>query len=212
MDITLDKLLPLPFKDRIINSGLWGKKILFTRGMMVHVRAPSAQGKTTFLSILYGIRHDYNGEVRFNGKDTRSLTPGDWAALRQQELSIVFQDLRLFSHLTAYENILINAYLTGSPDHEKIKHLAHNLGINGILYKNTAILSRGEQQRVAIIRALIQPFSWLLLDEPFSHLDEGAIEKARESISFMCKEKQAGLIITSLGNDTLFEYQQKVMI
>lgn len=212
MDITLDNLLPLPFKNRVFTSGLWQKKLHFPKGTKVQIRAPSAQGKTTFLSILYGIRYDYSGEIRFNRRDSRSLTPKEWAAFRQREFSIVFQDLRLFNNFTAYENILVNAHLTGPADNEKINRLALQLGVKDVLDKKVGILSRGEQQRIAIIRALIQPFSWLLLDEPFSHLDEKNCEKAKEGITFECEERQAGLIITSLGKDNYFDYQQKVLM
>ena len=212
MNITLEDLLPVPLKEQKISSELWEKKLLFSEGSRIQIRAPSAKGKTTFISILYGIRHDFTGQIYFNNQNSQSLGPAEWAKLRQQTFSIVFQDLRFFQTFTAYENILINAHLTKSADPDKIKHLARALGISEILRKKVMVLSRGEQQRVALIRALLQPFLWLLLDEPFSHLDKENRQKAINIIESECKSRKAGLIITSLEADNFFQYEQKVVM
>jgi ABC-type lipoprotein export system ATPase subunit len=212
MDITLHHLKPGIFTSSLSGSCLWEKELIFTQGTNVQILAPSARGKTTFLSILYGIRFDYTGEIRFDGKDSRSLTPNEWAHIRQQEFSIVFQDLKLFPSCTGYENILINAHLTGPADDDTIRLLANQLGVTSALEKKAGVLSRGEQQRVAIIRALVQPFSWLLLDEPFSHIDDENCREAVACVSSECKTRGAGLIITGLSEDTWFDYQQKVMM
>ncbi|MCW8965948.1 MAG: ATP-binding cassette domain-containing protein [Candidatus Pacearchaeota archaeon] len=212
MDIALDNLLPHPFKNTEISSGVWGKKLLFKKGTKIHIKAPSASGKTTFISMLYGLRRDYDGEILFNSKKTKALTPDEWAKVRQHQLSIVFQDLRLFENITALDNILIKAHLTGSDHEEKIHHLAKKCGIEAILDKKVAHLSRGEKQRIAIIRSLMQPFGWILLDEPFSHLDKENRNKAVDIISLACEEQQGGLILTSLEKDSYFSYQQKVSL
>ncbi len=70
-------------------------------------------------------------------------------------------------------------------------------------------MSQGEKQRISIIRALVQPFSWLLLDEPFSHLDDANIHLAKQLISETCKDQNAGMIMASLGSDFGMHYDQK---
>ena len=210
MDIFLDNLFPHVFENRDISSGVWGSTLAFSQGMKVHIRAPSAKGKTTLVSMLYGIRRDFDGEIRFDKRNTGSFSPNDWALLRQQKISIVFQDLRLFPHFTAHENILIKARLTKTTGDDAIVHFAEKLGIQDTLDKNVTALSRGEKQRVAILRALVQPFTWLLLDEPFSHLDKENRTRAIELITSGCEERKAGLIITSLEKDTFFQYKMKV--
>jgi putative ABC transport system ATP-binding protein len=92
--------------------------------------------------------------------------------MRQQKVSVIFQDLRLFPNLTARENIELNRVLQ-QPYYEStvVTEMALALNVQSILDQKAGICSYGEQQRIAIIRALVQPFQWLIMDEPFSHLD-----------------------------------------
>jgi ABC-type lipoprotein export system ATPase subunit len=78
-----------------------------------------------------------------------------------------------------------------------------------LLEKKIKILSYGERQRIAIIRSLMQPFEWLLLDEPFGHLDEENIRKACELIKSECKKRDAGILMTSLGPDYFLYYDNQ---
>ena len=82
------------------------------------------------------------------------------------------------------------------------------LDITHILEQQTEKCSYGEQQRIAIIRALIQPFELLLLDEPFSHLDNENIKKAAQLIAKECAARNAGFAITDLDEDENFEYSK----
>ena len=83
--------------------------------------------------------------------------------------------------------------------------MAQSLGVQHILGQRAGLCSYGEQQRIAIIRALMQPFEWLLLDEPFSHLDKENIIKAAALIKEECLQRNAGFIITDLDEDEHFE-------
>jgi ABC-type lipoprotein export system ATPase subunit len=84
--------------------------------------------------------------------------------------------------------------------------MAEALGIKHIMNQKAGICSYGEQQRVAIIRALMQPFEWLIMDEPFSHLDIANTEKAAALIASECSVRRAGFILTDLDEDTNFSY------
>ena len=135
-----------------------------------------------------------------------------WSQLRQQSLSVVFQDLRLFPQLTVLENIELKAKLTNAVSRDEIKVMTEKLGIAEKLNVQCKILSLGQQQRVAIIRALVQPFKFLLMDEPFSHLDQKNIELASELIDEACRKNSAGIILTSLGEKYLFNYHSTLTI
>ncbi len=207
-------MLPFPLKEARHNraSDIWLKELLFTPGARIHIKAPSGTGKSTLIHSLYGLRHDYDGSIFFHQQDLRQADRETWAKWRQQNLSIVFQDLRLFSQLTALENIQIKNQLTNHYPAEKIHNIAAQLAIEGKLDQSCGTLSYGEQQRVAIIRALMQPFGWILLDEPFSHLDEKNIRKAADLIQCEAGERQAGIIIVDLEDDSRFDYTMKLRL
>jgi len=209
MQLELQNIVPIPLKDRLLqrNSDIWNKKLLFESGGFVKIKAPSGTGKTTFVHIIYKLRKDFEGEVLLNTTNLNSIKPGALAELRQQNLSIIFQDLRLFPNLTAKENIELNRVLQ-EPFYESkvIDEMAAQLGVASILNQKAALCSYGEQQRIAIIRALMQPFNWLIMDEPFSHLDKDNIDKAAALITAECKKRNAGFILTDLEDDEHFNY------
>ena len=86
------------------------------------------------------------------------------------------------------------------------------LNVSHTLAKRCETLSYGERQRIAIIRALIQPFDWLLLDEPFSHLDSENARKAAALISAEVLARNAGMIVTSHGANSFFEYDSTLTL
>ena len=205
----------MPLRDKLLqrHSDIWNKSLSFTVGDWVKIKAPSGTGKTTFIHSLYSIRTDYEGSITWNNKDLKNYNTTELATLRQQEVSIVFQDLRLFPQLTAKENIEINRVLQEPYcNKEVIDTMADLLGISHIMQQKAAICSYGEQQRIAIIRALVQPFKWLLMDEPFSHLDEANTLKAAKLIAEECTKRNAGFILTDLEDDNHFDYSRKTSL
>jgi ABC-type lipoprotein export system ATPase subunit len=115
--------------------------------------------------------------------------------------------LRLFPNLTARENIELKRVLH-KPLYEasKIDEMAERLGVASILLQQAGICSYGEQQRIGIIRALMQSFTWLIMDEPFSHLDKANTKKAADLIAEECAKRNAGFILTDLEEDSNFDY------
>ena len=209
MQLELQNIIPIPLKDRLLqrNSDIWNKKLQFESGEFVKIKAPSGTGKTTFVHIIYKLRKDFEGEVLWSAKNLNSIKPGALAQLRQQNLSVIFQDLRLFPNLTARENIELNRVLQ-EPFYESkmIDEMAAQLGVASVLNQKAALCSYGEQQRIAIIRSLMQPFNWLIMDEPFSHLDKSNIDRAAALITTECKKRNAGFILTDLEDDEHFNY------
>ena len=209
MTIELTHLIPIPLKDRFLQrtSDIWNTVVKWEQGEFIKIKAPSGTGKTTLVHIIYKLRQDYEGSVCFDDISVTTLHEDTLAELRQQKLSIVFQDLRLFPHLTARENIELKRVLQ-EPYYggDVIDTMAENLGVSHVLHQKAGICSYGEQQRVAIIRALIQPFSWLIMDEPFSHLDKANTYKASALIEAECLKRKAGFVITNLDDDENFTY------
>lgn len=145
---------------------------MLEKGEKVLLNATSGKGKTTFTFLLAGLRKDYSGEITFDGQNSKNFSPKEWATLRAQKLSFVFQDLQLFGELTVAENLQLKNQLTSTFTEEEIKAMVNQLGIGDKWQSTCNTLSMGQQQRVAIIRALCQPFDWLIMDEPFSHLSK----------------------------------------
>lgn len=212
MDIALRNVVPKPLEGNYTSDSIWGKDKEFKAGKYYLVKASSGKGKSTLISYLFGTRSDFSGTVLLNNKDTRSFGMNDWSVLRQEQIAIVFQDLRLFDELSAYDNIIIKQQLTKTVKEEEIRSMAQHLGIEQLLDKPVKLLSMGQQQRFALIRALVQPFKWLLLDEPFSHLDAENTLKMEALIEEVCKRNGAGLILTSLGNGSSLNIYSEVVI
>ncbi len=213
--LELNQLIPIPLKDRLSKkeSSVWSNQLNIDAEEWIKITAPSGTGKTTLMNMLYGIRSDYDGSIILDGINIKNISVDELASIRQSKMSVIFQDLRLFSHLTAYENIDLKRVLQ-NPYYEadKINEMAELLGISNILSQKAGICSYGEQQRICIIRALIHPFNWLLMDEPFSHLDNNNKVIAAKLITQECKKRKAALIITDLEDDDLFTYSRKLIL
>ena len=213
MDITLKHVCPSFLQGK--GSEVWGCELHFPEKTVVNVAAPSGTGKTSFMSILYGLLKDYTGTLQFDGKDAALLSRREWAELRQHRLSFMFQDLRLFDQLTCLDNVLLKANQAEPVDATNsafIETAFERLGMTPRLQALAGSCSQGEKQRVAFIRALVQPFDWILLDEPFSHLDEACIAGMRDLLLEACDRNQAGLIVTSLVPDRCLAYHRTVAL
>jgi putative ABC transport system ATP-binding protein len=207
MQLYLNNLLPTYFPDtRRQTSEVWGRNLTFDAGDMVKIVAPSGSGKTSLMHFLYGLRNDYNGEIKYGNDPIKRFTAEDFAIQRKDNVSIVLQDLRLLPEQTVYENLFIKQQLNPYHPVEKIKAMTERLGIGSKLASKCKTCSYGEQQRVAIIRALLQPFRFLLLDEPFSHLDNANSMKAMELMMEEAKVRNAAIIFADLERIEFFPY------
>ena len=192
-----------------MTSEIWLQDVTFERGHLYLIQAASGTGKSSLCSYLTGYRHDFSGDICFDGRNISTLRTADWTALRQRSLSHVFQELRLFPELTAWENVQIKNQLTHHKDDASISTWFGELGIADKRDTKLARMSFGQQQRVAIIRALCQPFDFLLADEPVSHLDQENSRIVGEIILQEAQHHGAGVIVTSIGHHIDWAYDKR---
>jgi putative ABC transport system ATP-binding protein len=207
MQLRIQQLLPVYFDEgRKASSEIWGRDLSFSKGEMIKIVAPSGSGKTSLVHFIYGMRQDYSGSILYGDKNIKQFGAEDFALYRKDHISVVFQDLRLFPEQTVGENLEIKRQLNPFHPSGKIKEMAERLGIGNKLQSKAKICSYGEQQRVAIIRSLLQPFDFLLLDEPFSHLDTNNSQKAMELMLEEVQKREACIIFADLERIDYFPY------
>lgn len=199
MEIILKQLVPLPLQDFVFSeNSIWKQTTVFQAGQSNLVCASSGKGKTSFTHIIAGIRKDYHGDLVLDGRLASSLNSDDWAELRREKLAFIFQDLQLLPSLSLRENLLLKNGLTKRYSEQELLEFARCLQIDQLWNQSAGTLSLGQQQRVAIIRGLAQPFEYLVMDEPFSHLDLENTKRAFALIQERCAAEKAGYILTSL--------------
>ena len=211
--IEFRNVLPEVFAQREdLASEVWRQSVVFEKEKTYLVEADSGQGKSTFCSYVVGYRHDYDGQILFDDRDTKAFRVADWVEIRKIHVSHLFQELRLFPELTALENVEIKNKLTGFKSREQIVAWFEQLGIGDKLDAKIGRMSFGQQQRVAMIRALVQPFDFILADEPISHLDDTNSRIMGDIMMAEAREQGAGVIVTSIGKHIDMHYDQVVKL
>ncbi len=213
MDIHFNQVVPTPLSStKHKENSLWNKSVILEKGKKIVVEAPSGRGKSTLINLLFGIRKDYTGEIFLDGQLISNFSKATWSVYRKDKIAIVFQDLQLFPQLTVLENLQLKNDLTNHYTQAELVAFMDQVGLSEKLNEKCGNLSMGQQQRVAIIRAICQPFSWLLLDEPFSHLDADNAGICMGIINEACGKQQAGWVLTSLGTNVKSSYDQLITI
>lgn len=144
------------------------------RGEFVFLTGPSGAGKTTLLRLLYGALPPTRGQVLIDGQNISRLTPTQIPALRRG-IGVVFQDFKLLPNRTVFENVAITLEVLGwgrADIGKKVMHILKQMGMEAKINLTPQRLSGGEQQRVALSRALVNDPKILLADEPTGNLDD----------------------------------------
>ena len=211
--IVFHSVLPAVFAHRDdLHSEIWKQEVTLEKDHLYLVQADSGKGKSTFCSYVVGYRNDYTGQVMFDDTDTKTLKVKDWTEMRKLHISHLFQELRLFPELTAMENVEIKNKLTHFKSRQQIDEWFDMLGIGD---KKDALIGRmsfGQQQRVAMIRALVQPFDFILADEPISHLDDKNSRIMADIMMDEAKRQGAGVIVTSIGKHMDLNYERTLRL
>ncbi len=135
---------------------------------------PSGCGKSTLLNLVAGLDLPTSGEIRLEGRSTQNLTSSEWTKIRRETIGIVFQAFHLVHGLTAEENIALPLMLRGDNGREtanRVNDMLDKVGMSHRRRHRPAELSGGEQQRIAIARALVHGPRLLLADEPTGNID-----------------------------------------
>jgi ABC-type sugar transport system ATPase subunit len=143
-------------------------------GELLSLVGPSGSGKTTLLRLVAGLDQPTRGTIRLGGEDLAGVPP------HRRNVALVFQNLALYSHLRVADNLAFGLR-TQNPG-EQVTAAANLLGIEHLLKRYPAELSGGEQQRVALGRAIVRQPAALLLDEPLSSLDGPARRGLRQEL------------------------------
>lgn len=164
---------------------LGGVSLTVGQGEFVAVMGPSGSGKSTLLHLLGLLDSPDAGSVEIGGRATAGLSDDELTALRRDELGFIFQNFELVPNLSARENVLLPAEVSGrlAEAERELPALAEQLGIADRLDHRPRQLSGGQRQRVALARALSTGPGLLLLDEPLSALDAGLRARMREELA-----------------------------
>jgi len=141
-------------------------------GEWIAIMGPSGSGKTTLINILGGLDTPTSGKAIVDGTDVARLDEAGLTRFRSEKIGFIFQQFHLVPYLTALENVMLAQYFHSTTDESEARAALERVGLAGRLTHLPAQLSGGEQQRVAVARALINHPKLILADEPTGNLDE----------------------------------------
>jgi putative ABC transport system ATP-binding protein len=166
-------------------------------GQQAALEGPSGSGKTTFLNCCAGVLRPDRGRVFLDGHELSRLSENEADAVRARRLGYVFQTFNLLQGLSALENVALAMRFGGGYDASRARHLLERVGLLGKAGHTPAQLSAGQQQRVAVARALANRPAVVLADEPTGNLDQGAARVALALLKEACAESGAALLVVS---------------
>jgi lipoprotein-releasing system ATP-binding protein len=179
---------------------LKGVSLEVSRGELVSIVGPSGAGKSTLLYIVSSLEKADKGQVFFEGNDITQLSETDLAHYRNQKIGFVFQFHHLLPEFTAIENVSIPGWIAKMPSkqiQQKASELLDFMGLSDKMDKKPHSLSGGEQQRVAVARALLNSPALIFADEPTGNLDsENANALHQLFIRLRNEMNQSFLIVT----------------
>lgn len=182
-------------------------------GEIVTIVGASGAGKTTLLQIIGTLEKADKGDVVFDGKSIKGMNQKTLAAFRNRNIGFVFQFHHLLPEFTALENICIPAFIAGTPQkkaHEKAFQLLEYLKLTDRANHKPSMLSGGEQQRIAVARALINDPAVILADEPSGNLDSQNAKELHE-LFFKLREKTGQTFVIVTHNNDLAKMADRIL-
>ena len=181
-------------------KALKGVSLALRRGELTLLMGPSGSGKTTLLSVLGCMMTPSSGSVRILGRATSKSGPDELAKLRRDHLGFVFQSYRLFPTLSALDNVRLALDVRGEPAQPSIAKSMDVLATVGLVHKANAFpreLSGGEQQRVAVARAIVGDAAIILADEPTGALDSENGHAIMTILAGIAKDLARGVLVVT---------------
>ncbi|HEX5136858.1 MAG TPA: ABC transporter ATP-binding protein [Planctomycetota bacterium] len=179
-------------------------------GAQVALKGRSGSGKTTLLNLIAGVLRADEGRIVVAGEEITALPETGRDRVRAERLGYVFQTFNLLQGLTAIENVLLPMMLRGAADRARAEALLERVGMKGRLDYRPRQLSVGQQQRVAVARALANRPALVLADEPTGNLDEQHADEALRLLRDVCRENEAALLVVSHDNRVLGQFERVV--
>ena len=179
----------------------------------VALMGPSGSGKTTFIGVLSGLDAPDEGDVRWKGRPIRSLSFDEQIALRRTGMGIVFQSFGLLPTLSAIENVELPLRVAGADLDEsraRAETWLTRLGLSDRLHNRTFELSAGQQQRVAVARALIAEPEVVLADEPIAEVDTENADLILEALWEVIR--RGGAVLAATHNPEALRYSSRVVL
>jgi putative ABC transport system ATP-binding protein len=172
------------------------------------LRGESGSGKTTFLHLIAGILAADSGQVTIDGTDMTALGEAQRDRLRAQKLGYIVQTFNLLQGFTVLENVELGMAFGGGTDRGHARELLGRVGLGHRLNHFPRQLSTGQQQRVAVARALVNRPKLVLADEPTGNLDRAHSRTALELIREVCREHGAALLLVSHDEEVLRQFDR----
>lgn len=166
-------------------------------GGLLAIHGESGGGKTTFLHLVAGILQPDAGSILLDGKELSGMPESERDRLRATSIGYIFQTFNLLQGFTCLENVLLAMGFANGIDEGRAREMLVRVGLHDRLEHYPRQLSIGQQQRVAVARALVNKPSLVLADEPTGNLDPENTDLAVELIQGICKENGAGLLLVS---------------
>jgi predicted ABC-type transport system involved in lysophospholipase L1 biosynthesis ATPase subunit len=182
------------------------------RGEKVFLCGPSGAGKTTLMYILAGLEKPEQGSVWVDGQDLYAMSRRQQARIRNKSMSYIFQNYYLMPELTALENVMVPAMISGHDAMEKAKESLERVGLAKRVDHLPAELSGGEQQRVAIARSLVNSPQIIFADEPTGNLDSRNGEQVMEMLLALSSEDGATLVVVTHDEALAVNGDRKLVI
>ena len=172
----------------------------------------SGSGKTTLLHVIAGILTPDAGSIRLNGQELASLAEGERDRLRARNVGYIFQVFNLLPGYTCLENVLLGMSFGPGADRSFAEQLLRRVGLGDRLRHYPRQLSTGQQQRVAVARALANRPRLVLADEPTGNLDHANAREALKLIREACRENNAALLLVSHDRETLAGFESVIQL
>jgi len=179
-------------------SAVNGVSLSVAKGERVAVTGASGSGKSTLLSLLAALERPDEGKVYLDGAEISALKEGPLAALRGRSIGVVFQSFRLLPQLSALENVRVPLDLAGRADAQAVAQLwLDRVGLTERASHRPSELSGGEQQRIALARALAPSPALLLADEPTGNLDSANGALVKDLLFGLSRKAGASLVLVT---------------
>ena len=176
-------------------------------GQQIALSGTSGSGKTTLLNLIAGILQSDEGQIELSGRSMSGSSEAVRDRLRAQMVGYIFQTFNLLQGYTCLENVLLGMSFGGDLDEDRAVELLENVGLGQRLDYHPRQLSTGQQQRVAVARALANRPKIVLADEPTGNLDPKNAAEALSLIRQTCRDHEAALLIVSHDKAVLDQFE-----